>query len=1420
MDVNQIEVLQKALKALMEQTRNSNPGLFDKMEDVHRRLKNWKGGMPVPDENLLREWGVFDLAARSVASGRQGQTGSLTTPGQPAVEDSRGVLDMARELANQGKYYIAVLQLTQLARYASGDLAYRVQADLVQYRQNLAQQTRRLVESAQRQEADAPRAFDRHEEAWNAVLESNPELAEAKNALERVRQKRQQQREQNRLGELRDRMKAAASNINLPGLNDLLGELAAMQFGEAQRPDAEKLKNELRETRGQVRQQLGVVSTLIVEGNLRGAYRKAREYLDRRTPVLIDESGLLGSPGQEVSTASYFIKVSEDYLTQLRKKLGERLSTARAAKLAAPDQALKDLDEALAWLNDEMLTLDHRTMLGAERQMLDAERQQVVQLQTRYEAARQFVVQARSAAGLTAQRKLGLLIEAQERYPDYPNLIDLIDQTRQDRARELAGEVETTLLDARRRATQDRYSEALQLLQDKRQQVLIEVPAPLLGSRLEKNLTYLQQYWDVLTKMEGAFSRMEGAVTSIEQQLDAYAEHGNTASLKAVNATLGQIPTSFANRPRLLEIKSRLSALQTDEENFTAGQAEYRLEHWEAACVHLDRVSNFHPNYSSADVQSRRARAAKAVLAAAEAEKIQDWERVRENTQRAEGLFNPIGPDEPVDLLYRQLQELRQRLDHLEENDQPIRQQLAELMRVLTNAKNVAQARQNAAQRNRVESIPQFKTCVEGLDALAKVPSTCGQSIQEMLIEARDGWRAAYLDGMQAAYNSQSLEILRLACLQSADLMKAGLLYDETDLALERKLRQQFLDAEYRQLKAAEERDWSFIEKNRRERLGISDVGESTDIQRQLEESTRLRIEAEVNRRGRDRTQAALQDTQEYLRSEVERWSDPALLQRLIQLYWETQSWQSAEQAAHLFSRSPQDGNGIEKTQIWQGLTRAAQYISVDQVDDAKAILFTLESTYYSEGDLLAHERQRMLQKTLDRLIREARTARDSNTNKGRQEAMQKCILASQINPLNADPESAGEPNFEVAALLRNLGQEIRQELDQLFDRDGDLKLSHFELNLPSAIQAASSLVTDLTRIDRVSGLIGLDEDEQQGVKYALRRARETRDRWRTFQKNLEAVDQGLLHALNQPEPMSEDGFHGGWNFEAVGLALRSAFMSAGQDTELRRLVQNRQELLDYYDNTGRDLFDTLIRPLIQAIHMESFDEVVQKGDELNRKWTGLLNQNKGWTGLETLLAFRYLGTPQVTDRLLDHVGMARRQRENLTLWNRWAEDLQRAYNPINDFREELDVPSLDDLIHRLPLKTIIEKCQVSLRYITTFLDKAARKPQSNPLSRKAAEQRDRFSEGVIEELQGEDALRTRLMMMMEQAIQRNQDLQTNQMVRLRNDFHTFRSFVQARGRTIPEARIQVVERALQECEKIDPCNPEIKRFRDELNNK
>ncbi|MBN2004302.1 MAG: hypothetical protein JXA21_13185 [Anaerolineae bacterium] len=1401
------------LKALLERLKATAPDTphYEALKSVRKTVKEWHDAgrtAPLPHDEALANWGIWPpaLDPEPVAPPEPEPLPDPDTALMPEYQTACSLI--------AGQPYQAIQRLTGLQGRAQGSLAERLAVDLDAARVELQQRTEALIIAARGVQQQRRQDLAAQAEAWRAVTTLNPESLEAQEALQRLQQ-RVRAAIEDEMQRIEQKAHGAAARDHLPDLNAARGAAEALTV----RPDlSQDLQGRVQALADMVlrllaatRDRLGVASTMMVQGDLRESYRLARESLDKGSPKLVDFEGVLVKAGEEVDAGEFFRVVSGGFLAATGKKVEERLSGARATKRAAPDAALERLHEARDWLTDKVWTKDHRESLKPQLEEVEREIEDIERLLKRFLEARDMVIQAR-ASGLAARERLHLLNEAQQLYPDYPNIQAYLEEVQDNLAGELAGVVEAQIAEAQRLTFQERFPDALQMLKEARAEALRDVPAPKAGSPLALALVRVAQEETAVAVAEQALRDLEALLAQVEAKLAAYdADKNNLLPLNEARVLLEQVPELQRQHPKTQEARSRVAARQGEAENYSAGKDAYGRRDWAGACDYFHKVTPVFDQYAEAQRLSKRARAALAAEKAQQAETDKDWKTALHSYEQAVYLFEEAGDDGMTAGIATACREAKRRI---EENDQRFRRPLEEAQQRL---EKVSVLEEHAPLRDRLDPIPEFKAIVEVLEPLIRTPSALSAELKTTLHRARQAWRQAFLPALETAAQDTMLgvELLSEAVRRAAELKAAGLLYSQDEENLYCQLFGKQLDVTYARLVRAEIPDWAAIEQNRRARLDLPVVENSPDHQLQWATAHRKRLESDIRA---VREQSGVAAAQQFLGAQLRTGrlrAEVSWLRLWLELCWEAEDWDEAEHVADRLGALAADPQARRmKTALWLDLTHAAQAYAEDDIEGARSRLEAVRQQGFDEvvDEVEEFLEQQALRRLLDTAARERRVLDNSGPAVSPEQYFSVARAYGIALQLFPDDQVAQQGLAAISGRIEPVLQQRCQDVDSMYILRQDLEASR---------AAASRLLQDLKALEAIVGHLTLSDGAQSTLTAALENQEIRKARWDKAAAQLKHCQQLITEALSFPDPPRLDDLEhsGGWDFSAAQAVLKPLKVEASRarDKGLQELIEAELRRLDGYKESARELMQRA-RALLQAIRDEEFETVVSAVDDLRIYWEQLTAHEPAWGGLETVICYPYLHPPRAVDTLREHRDLALKQQANLSAWKLYEKDVSGLYAGLQEVERELLGDEFALLRCQKALRDIQAQCVSWHKRCDEFLKKLEQNaPQEPPLSAKAKEVRVEVKADVRKaHLNGDGGTRARIAELRVMAQGEEVAFQAK-FERFRNFYNGLPHRVRTRRQLPSPGHIDLAQRLYDDCRSHDPRNEDLERLKKQL---
>lgn len=1176
-----------------------------------------------------------------------------------------------------------------------------------------------------------------------------------------------------------------------------------------------------------VRDELGKASTIFGLGEYKPAYAMAKRYLDV-APVAIDREGILGTQDKEVSSQELHDAVRERYLTYLKERIHDRLEQVEVEQIRSPEGALDHLGEVQEWLEDTVLTPEDKRILREEAELVDESREHVERLLEKYTQAGELITQARTAK---PDEALDLLARARTIYENYPGLDHEYEKARQNRGAAFAGKVGAAIAEAKSAASKDRFTQARKTLNDIRDRALEILPQPAPGSPLAQALDSVQQTLEDIQEEETSYETMQAILKDVEAALGRYEESKASQELTVARESLEGVPRDRKQHAELIAVRAKLASIQGDDENWKEGRRAYDQQDWDAALGYFRKIGDdFARKKEEVGQLAARARAAQEISDAEEDERERRWEdavqHYRAAAERFDGWDHDSGQPRALarwdtDILTQPIAEkchvALQRLAPLAENDRRVREILDEAETLLRGAQRRLEAIEETGGElvNRLDPIHQFPRAVELLENLQREESGAGQAglsdsglmttlskeITTELARAREAWRGAYVKVLEMARASNDLGAMEKALDRGDELEQANLLYDPQDKEIYAELACAYYDLQYARLMAQSAKDWQAIHENRQKRLQVAGVQHPDSVQEQLAQAQRKHIDQAMMRIYEEGGPEAARD---YLGSQMDASDairfNPELVQRLIELCWDAHDWEGAESGARRLSdETVRDGE--VQAEVWLELTRMAQAFADDQIEIGQARIPALCREYLLYEDLIRDKERQCLRVTLTRLLREGRGLIASRPLQAAGKYARALKIIAEQNRL---PTETREARTALARIGRDFGPVVKERCTQAVE----LRVKHGDLT--AAISQAEKLRSELRPIHEVAEPLQLGTELAAVMANALGQLETNLESWHNVDEQLRAAERELADGLAVPLPIL-DYDTGGWDFEEARECLTTALQKAGRDRELVGLVKADASKLEACEKDANALLE-LIRPLMAAVRDEDFDTVVLKSQELGQQWRRVQDRDPGWWGIETVLHYRYGFVDREARKPRDHQEIAEQQKRNLAVWERHAEQVNTAYDDLEEVGADLD-GSLDELKQRVSLSQIVETCTEWLNCSRRFLKLAK---TDMPASQSEKAEMARLSMAAsrrIAEIEGHHGSQARISELKTAAQERLREFEKRAEGAPLLELQKFVGSV----KRLPHVTTRHVERAkekLQACQEVDPWHEKVLEYK------
>lgn len=1252
--------------------------------------------------------------AADISSNLDQEDGSLENPGTGYGQ----TYDNALAMLNNNRFYSARSALQALLAQLPEETPFKAQVEQSynEAARKLQTEIRPLIEQAQQYAQDKPEALDDQRNLWQKVLEIDPENGEAKTALTRLGKADDRARIERQMADIAEAMSQAVGRNDLPAANRQLGaiqSLATENNDTLLQADLDDLVRRLTNQRASLREKLGAASTLAVTGNTREAYEQASAFFNANVPKMVDAAGIFGEANAEVDTIHLFKEARKRFLDSLMSLAEQRRQLADEQKGETPQLAQETLQNALQLLDDDLLSAEDQTELKPTREGVEQALAQVIERIRQYEQARKLVLQA-NEPGMTYEAKLTLYREAKEIYPEYRNLDKYIEDMKDALSAQLAGRVKDEITRIRLTLGREEFATALEGVKTTRTNTLAEVPQPKRGSELEETLEKLEVLEQEIIAADSEHHAMMMRLQEVDDLLNQYASEPQSDLLAEVRMRLESLPPQQAQHPEVRQRRVRLTNTQGDRENWRQGYDAYRIREWADAITFLEKVADS-PRANKqreAEQLKHRAQAALYIEEARQAELEREWGRAIDRYKEASHLFDTYGSDDQTSLLHEDSRTRLENLKPLEENDQRIRNVIAQAEALLREARNSDQIRTSLLAR--VEPVSQYKRAVNLLLDVRHEDTTLTSELEKTLRDAREAWRKAYLGGMKQAARSKDVKILQKAVALGEELKEQDLLYEADDKQTLQQLQEQLLDTEYKNLTAERAVDPTVLEENRRRRWEIANP-KTDDLYAQYQQAVEQRVLLELSEERNKGLEAALH----YLKAEMrkpELYQSERLFHEFMHLCWITANWEEARRQAESLAYRAHVEQAKLKSKLWVGLTQAAQLLGQGNLagfDAELKGLLSIEQEAPALGSVLEKERDWLSDWRTEKLIREAQEASNGQADK------RALIRAAQ---LYAEAHHLKPSDVRVQSGLVELGRKLNNNLEVYTSQARNITIRR---SLKESIGQAEELSITLISIQKVQHVLNLDQEITEALLEGVETIEKKLTPWRKVQAQLDGLDKQLMEYLTYPELLRPDG-SGGWRVHELVAQTNQLLQEARGDRELMQLITAKTEQLNELDDKAQEL-NRYVQNLAEAIKAEEFVNVLEAANQLERLW----NQYKveGFGGLDLLIRHRYSYTDKELRQLREHKEEAKNQQANLEEWQNWAEQVKRTYQEVKGVASRITSKDLDDLRQEKSLKEIKKDCELILEKSADFEEALDLMPVQDPMSQRAAEARDAVRE-------------------------------------------------------------------------------------------
>lgn len=1229
-------------------------------------------------------------------------------------------LNDAKALFNNGRYYQASKQFNQLQEAVSGDLQQEVTRLYNESKRSLDVTVTKLIADAEAFVRNNPDNLTEQSRLWTEVLAINPDQERAKRELEQLSQSHTIQNTRQEMQDLLERAAEALKGDNLPTLNRVYGLLTALQEEnqiQSLQFDLDQQVKELTQQRNELRTRLGAASTLLAnENNPREAYIQARNYIDKGITTIVDTGAVMGGEAGAEVEAYQFLRAARDAFIGYLKSLSEqRLDAAQGVVAEQPEVALRYLNEAEEMLTDDILTEEDRQSLGTSLQLVEREMRDVQVKLDKFHNARQRVIDAQKP-GVSPEKQLELYTEARQIYETYPLIDQYIEEAQDALAAIEAGRIQDQITLSNRQIQDDEFEAAYNTLHAAREQAIQKIPHPKSDSSLARQLTALQQQENLIVEREKAYKRMQKTLSEIDDQLSLFETERRSDILVGVQKRLDQLPIEMRQHPEVDRRQGRLMDLQGAAESWRQGQEMYRLGEWARAEELFARVINSEEssNREEAQILLYRSQAARYRQEAYQAQTKRDWRTAVSRYKEAANLFQKNGTDDYTREWYDRTREQLERLKPIAEIDQRVKLSLNQAQDLLKNAKQIANSRQNV--RSKVEPIAQFQQAINILEPVKNENTTLASDISKLIDDIQETWRQTYIDALSAAGDyATDIDILELALSLGKTLEENQLLYEDSHKRIYKTIQEKYLDLVFEQLQnrptGTPEEQLTALEENRRHRLGLADVKSET-LQAQYQDAMEKRVLFEASKLSHlEGGQVAALNFLETQMIRPEMYQSEKIFYEVMHLCWQTNNWRAASQQAEEFKYRGAVAHSEQKSQVWQVLTTAAQYLIDYNVSTYEDWIKDNHAKFNGSLVLELWREQIDWVKNwhINNMLEKARILSGKSDDVDSIDAARYLSQAFQLSPTNTQVKSA----------LSRLGERLRTSLGGFIQRAQTLKIGN---SIDKTVQEGDELLFMISSLLEVQEELKLSKSLVGEMNENLTILGQKLAQWKRAKSQLVTAQREIARSLGEPDPLNllAKTTTGGWSFASIEDIYKGikqiGIDNVGFDKELTSLIKQRQEELNQLQKQSEEL-NKCVAILMTAVQNEEFDTVIEQCQTLESLWYQATQQYQ-FDGLERVLRHYYSHSQQEVDSINEHQEIATSQKQNLDLWRQWSEAMQTQFKMLEERME----PYMEKIRRpNKPLKEIRQELeelsQATIKFSDAFVGEI---PSSTPISNAA----------------------------------------------------------------------------------------------------
>ena len=1426
----------------------STGGLLNKAsaaEDKLSPIQDVSSLQAIESQKPVEEPGIISqklLPVENVGS----EQGVNAEPGDPD-DDLEKEMNKGFELLAQKKYPEARKMFSDLALKARGRLKYPAEDQVRAIDLAIAEEVNRRIIDARRLISEAPEDLDLQELAWLKVREIRPDDQSTLAELNRINDQRLLGKIKKRLGEISNDAKKAKEILDVRSLDTLRIEIeklsSEVKSDEVKRnlySLVETIRLEVISSYEFVNDKAGLSSTTFIQANpdsLKSAYKYAKEFSG---PFAVDAGNIMKKgEGAFINSAEFLKFVREKYLANLRIIIARRIERSRAQRLSQPAAAITAIKEALEWLNDEVLSQDDKELLLVEKNALESTLKEAEILEQIFNRAKEKINQAKTIED-KAENSLKLILEAHssfnndvrrqfpdwEFYPKFPDIDQYIEDARRWRSEELAIDVRMAITASQQLLIREEFPEAQAELEKTERSVTSALadwgwkPESNLGRALEE----LQLLRTQIIQAQAANKDMKIVVDEVNQALKRFEQTQNARELEIAHQKLLNLTAEQRQHKIARDAQEELTQKQGPLHNWMDGEEAYGQERWSDAEKYYRAIrdSNF-SHYQEARKRADRALAASLYIKACEEENRHQWRDAIDHYKRVVALFSQVGSDTTSNAFHQRADEAVKRLEPVEKNDNRVRDVVNKGKGILQDLKNGFSFRQTL--RDKLDPLPGLEQIIKELKDIQKLDSTLGIDITMTLSEIRQIWHDAYMrpsaDGfespIQQALKLEDMHALQLARLRCEELYQEGLITEVNDYESYVQIHRKYLDREFEQLseggnpKGTVNSDplWreKEIEYNKRQVYDLLVRYRTSDWKKtEILVSDRKKAAGELQKAIRTRILAELKyktpaEGLNHLKEIMEKRTidpDPVLVQRLVELCWETGEWKMAEAAIRQYGENFENKN--EFIEVWRGLNQVARYYFENEIELGHTQAEELRRKYLGteNADLIEMTEKEFRKISFERLLYAAQVASKGGTDENMLEAAEKYALAYQIEP----------DHGVLQKELNQLGQRVQTVVVQRCDQAKNLSLGIRDLR--DTLDSSGKLRKTLVSIHSVMQELHLDENTQIQLQQVLKALNIKIELWSRVKEETDLYEKELELALKQPDAINLVDGSGGWDLTEAGTHFQIALGEAKKDKDLIKRMEKRNTEFSRIEQQATQIRE-LVFKLLGFVQTENFAEVIKQCSELEKTWNSIttISQSQRLSGLELLLKYTYPSPIGEVSSIVNHRHSAERQQKNFEDWGNWVKKIMEMRKNLDSLNRNLAL-SLDEVVQNLALKDVIKESETGVRRCDEFVRQLNAEPVERPVSNKA---RELAAKAVIESEQTYGLeLRKKLEELKKEAMER-QKILFPKMQQFHFAIDNAKNVMKKNKGALPPSNQEVLDKFRAECLELDPMNEDITKL-------